>query len=411
MLKYIIFATLLFAGSTNARLEYIRHNDGNYEAALYFDVTAEESIANWKVVFEFDYAPIGFMVHNSGTKFEVGEDPSHIEVTPNNDNNALPVGEFELLIYVRYDYIMPQAVTASYNGIAVETNYIAPPVTSPRPTYPPPIPGEYNYDEVLGLSIEFYEANRCGKLPATNRIHYRGDSFLDDGELEGVDLEGGYFDAGDHVKFGFPFAAFTTMLNYGVIASRQAYEATGQISYVYEQLRWSLDYFIKAHPSPNEFYGQTGDGGQDHGFWGRPEDWTLGPRKSYKITTASPGSDLAGEAAASFASGYLVFRDVDPAYADTLLEHAKQLYDFANQYRGVYTNAIPANGFYDSWSGYGDELAWSAAWLYAATGEASYLEDVNSHYEEFSLGAERPLQLSWDDKKAAAHVIFFRIRT
>jgi endoglucanase len=80
---------------------------------------------------------------------------------------------------------------------------------------------------------------------------------------------------------------------------------------------------------------------------GRPEDWTAGPRPSFKITEAKGGSDLAGEAAAAFASGYLVFKDVDAAYAATLLEHAKQLYDFANNFRGKYTDAVPAAGFYE----------------------------------------------------------------
>jgi endoglucanase len=56
---------------------------------------------------------------------------------------------------------------------------------------------------------------------------------------------------------------------------------------------------------------------------------------------------LAGEAAAAFASGYLVFKDVDAAYAAALLEHAKQLYDFANNFRGKYTDAVPAAGFYE----------------------------------------------------------------
>jgi len=80
---------------------------------------------------------------------------------------------------------------------------------------------------------------------------------------------------------------------------------------------------------------------------GRPEDWTGGPRKSFKITESSPGSDLAGEAAASFASGYLVFKDSDPTYASSLLAHARDLYDFANQFRAEYTGAIPASGFYE----------------------------------------------------------------
>jgi endoglucanase len=54
-------------------------------------------------------------------------------------------------------------------------------------------PGDYPYDEVIGASILFYEANRCGKLPTNNRIPYRADSFLDDADA-GVDLVGGYFD-------------------------------------------------------------------------------------------------------------------------------------------------------------------------------------------------------------------------
>ena len=52
----------------------------------------------------------------------------------------------------------------------------------------------------------FYEAQRSGPLPADNRIEYRYDSALDDL------IVGGYYDAGDHVKFGFPMAAMTTQV-------------------------------------------------------------------------------------------------------------------------------------------------------------------------------------------------------
>ena len=47
---------------------------------------------------------------------------------------------------------------------------------------------------VLHLSQLFYVAQRCGKLPADNRVTWRRDSFLDDGADVGVDLVGGYFD-------------------------------------------------------------------------------------------------------------------------------------------------------------------------------------------------------------------------
>jgi hypothetical protein len=52
------------------------------------------------------------------------------------------------------------------------------------------------------------------------------------------------------------------------------------------------------------------------------------------------GSDLAGETAAALAAVSLVFRDVNPGYSSKCLEHAKQLYRFASQHRGLYHEAI-----------------------------------------------------------------------
>merc|ERR1711894_842986 len=65
---------------------------------------------------------------------------------------------------------------------------------------------QYNYDEVLHKSILFYEAERSGWLPGNNRVHWRGNSATNDRGDNGVDLVGGWYDAGDHVKFGFPMA-------------------------------------------------------------------------------------------------------------------------------------------------------------------------------------------------------------
>ncbi len=64
--------------------------------------------------------------------------------------------------------------------------------------------GQYNYQQALSKAILFFEAQRTGVLPANNRIDWRNDSFLLDGNDNRLDLTGGYFDAGDHVKFGFP---------------------------------------------------------------------------------------------------------------------------------------------------------------------------------------------------------------
>jgi endoglucanase len=41
------------------------------------------------------------------------------------------------------------------------------------------------------------------------------------------------------------------------------------LEYLRDAVKWGTDYFIKAHVSPNEFYGQVGDGFKDHASWGR----------------------------------------------------------------------------------------------------------------------------------------------
>ena len=67
---------------------------------------------------------------------------------------------------------------------------------------------------------------------------------MDKGE-NGEDLTGGYFDAGDFVKFGFPMAAFTTLLAWGAIDYEDAYIKAGELEQVRQAIRWSTDYFIK----------------------------------------------------------------------------------------------------------------------------------------------------------------------
>lgn len=275
---------------------------------------------------------------------------------------------------------------------------------------PPPQQGDFNYGEALQKSILFYYAQRSGDLPDTNPFPWRGDSALNDGSDVGLDLTGGYYDAGDHVKFGLPGAASLTTLGWGAIEYQDAYQQSGQFEEILDSIKWGTDYILKAHVTDGqgtkEFYGQVGDGNIDHAFWGAPEDMTM-ERPAYKIDRQNPGSDLAGEAAASLAAASIVFRGVDEAYADTLLQNAQQLYDFADQYRGVYTDAITDAGqFYNSFSGFQDELVWGATWLHKATEAAgstdtTYLNKAESLYQGIGPGWTQ----SWDDKSYGAAIL------
>jgi hypothetical protein len=72
-----------------------------------------------------------------------------------------------------------------------------------------------------------------------------------------VDLTGGYYDAGDNVKFGFPMAFTVTMLAWGVIEYKTQLQSTNQLAYALDAIQWGTDYFIKAHTAPNVLFGEV----------------------------------------------------------------------------------------------------------------------------------------------------------
>jgi hypothetical protein len=271
--------------------------------------------------------------------------------------------------------------------------------------------GTSKYGDALEKSILFYDAQRSGNLDeATNRVPWRGDSALNDGADVGRDLTGGYYDAGDHVKFGFPMAGSMTMLSWGAVQYRNAYQQSGQLDEIMAAIKWGTDYILKANVTVGNvttgFWGQVGLGDTDHAFWGPPEKMTMA-RPAFKIDATRPGSDLAGEAAAALASASIVFRSTDVAYADRLLQNAIQLFTFADTYKGKYSDSITdAAKFYNS-SGYEDELGWAATWLYKATKAAgntntTYLNKAESYYSSKYLGTWTQ---TWDDKSYGAMVL------
>nr|AMH40377.1 glycoside hydrolase family 9 [Peruphasma schultei] len=265
------------------------------------------------------------------------------------------------------------------------------------------VAGAYDYKSVLQKSLLFFEAQRSGKLPSNQKVKWRHDSALNDKGNNGEDLTGGYYDAGDYVKFGFPMAYTATVLAWSVLDHEPAYQQAGVLADAREAIKWATDYFIKCHVSEYEFYGQVGQGQVDHNSWSQPEDMTEA-RPAYKITASAPGSDLAAETAAAFAASYLVFKNVDVNYARTLLTHAEQLMKFAVTYKGKYSDSISdAKNFYAS-SGYVDELVWGAAWLYRATNSKSYLDIVNQNYNSVMYNDG----FGWDNKKSGADVILYK---
>ncbi len=261
----------------------------------------------------------------------------------------------------------------------------------------------FNYVEALQKALYFYDANMCG-VQTNNRLPWRGDCHLEDQHIpltpdmtnlsqsfidtyrhildpdgDGtVDLSGGYHDAGDHVKFGLPQSYTASTLGWAFYHFRSAFQRAGEEQHMLDILKRFTDYFLKstfrdAQGNVIAFAYQVGEGAIDHNYWGPPElqDPNEYPRPAYFATAETPASDQAAGAAAALALMYLNYQDIDPAYAAQCLDTAIALYNFAKQHRGLGYSG----GFYPS-SYDEDELSWAAVWLYRATGDWSYINDI-----------------------------------
>ncbi|CAN6268395.1 unnamed protein product [Urochloa humidicola] len=294
----------------------------------------------------------------------------------------------------------------------------------PHKTPRPPPPDQYA--EALRKALLFFNAQKSGRLPRSNGIRWRGNSGLKDGsdakDVKGG-LVGGYYDAGDNIKFHFPMAFSMTLLSWSVIEYSAKYKAVGEYDHVRELIRWGTDYLLRTFNSSastiGHVYAQVGAAKiksktpDDHYCWNRPEDMAY-PRPTVQLSTAP---DLGAEIAAALAAASIAFRD-DAAYSKKLAHGAATVYEFAtrgNNEQATYSRNRPEiEPFYNSTS-YWDEHVWGAAWLYYATGNRSYIEAATGPaLAEKAMAFDDSILdfsvFSWDNKLPGAGMLLSRLR-
>ncbi|XP_058728852.1 endoglucanase 8-like [Vicia villosa] len=257
-----------------------------------------------------------------------------------------------------------------------------------------------NYSDALTKSILFFEGQRSGPLPPSQRMKWRKDSGLSDGYDIDMDMTGGYYDAGDNVKFHFPMAFTTTILAWSVIEFGDLMGP--DLQHAIEAIRWGTDYFLKATKFPNIIVAQVGDPNSDHGCWERPEDMDTS-RQTYFVSRDRPGSEVSAEIAAALAASSIALSKTNYLYSRVLLDKAKLVFNFANNYRGSYNDSIcdGACPFYCDINGYMDELVWGAAWLYKASNDRRYWNFVKSNMQSIRSIND----FGWDSKDAGINVL------
>ncbi|KAG8900314.1 hypothetical protein FRB99_006119 [Tulasnella sp. 403] len=283
-----------------------------------------------------------------------------------------------------------------------------------------PSSAKYDYAEVLHKSFLFYHAQRSGKLGPNRRLAWRGDSCFVCSGPNGEDLSGGYYEAANTMKWGLPLAYTVTQLAFNVYVFGDAMKAMNEINEAKEGAKWGADYLVNCISGPENFVGQLGVSAInttdiDFGYFGPPEEYEMWvpdkimhPAGLAYINSTNPSSEILGESAATLTATSLIYADTDQTYSQTLLEHAKDLYTRASTHLGSYMQSTHPNlqtvkTWYPS-SIYTDELAWSAAWLYVATKDQTYLDQANNWIRNASAHND---EYSWDEKLPAVYLLLW----
>ncbi len=212
-------------------------------------------------------------------------------------------------------------------------------------------------------------------------------------------IQPGWYDAGDTLKLNFPLSGAVSFLAWGLVDYKTQYDSAGLLTSSRDILRPAVEYLSNSYIGYRTYVGQISEPDVDHQYWGRPSQYPIAtlPRTPFiwgQNTTTQ--ADLLGSVAAALASASMVYRDVDATFADTLKTRAIEIWQWGTVSEGLYSTVYPGpTSAYPS-TDWTDDMAWGAAWLYRATGDASYLASALTYWNR---GDPNPYPC-WDSKFA-----------
>ncbi|KXZ41709.1 hypothetical protein GPECTOR_311g852 [Gonium pectorale] len=226
----------------------------------------------------------------------------------------------------------------------------------------------------------FYEAQQSGSIASWNSITWKNASHLTDGYSSsgetsdyypGVDLSGGLYENGGHVKVSLTTAAAASLLALNGLAYSDIDAASSATSSIRQHVGWAASYLDKAFYAADKFVAQIGDAYTDDRYWGRPERQSAGGdegsdswRPVYTIDTdEGRGADVLSQAAAALASYATLLTKAGNSSGDAThyRDRAMAMWALAKDLVGVYI--VPEGNITLLSRSYRDDQAWAAAWL------------------------------------------------
>ena len=260
-----------------------------------------------------------------------------------------------------------------------------------------------NYAGITDSLLLFLKVQRCG--PTKPWLHepchmFDSPTIIGDEAEGGIDVTGGWHDAGDYIKFLNSTAYTTYMLLFSYEFDKSKFEFDRNKNNepdVLEEAKIGLDWITRACYKKNKFITQVQDVDDHSQTWRMPENDSL---KFDRPAYPGIGKNMIGlvSATLSLASRIWKERFSDKQSSEKWLGVAKQIYQGRNQSPNL---DVVQSGMYQD-SRFWGKLALGAIELYKSTNETKYLTDSFVYGDS----AKSDYWWSWGDIDALAQ---FRI--
>lgn len=281
------------------------------------------------------------------------------------------------------------------------------------------------YAGAVDTLLLYLRQQRSGYNPVLHdSVHAHTDAILVDGTGAGtfIPVAGGWADAADYLQYVTTSANATYLM---LMAQRDFPSAFADVvdgsgrpggngmGDGLDEARHGLEWLVRMFPGDSLLLNQIGDD-RDHAFpdlpntdssdygWGRGSfrpvyPCTGRPQGLFRYTNRSDGlASTAGKFASAMALGAVLFRDRDPAFADTLARKASAAYALGRANPGVcQTTPARAPYFYEE-ANWADDMELAAAELLRLTGDTAYLGEGMGY-------AEREPVTPWMGQDTARH--------
>lgn len=263
-------------------------------------------------------------------------------------------------------------------------NYISTPLRT--------APGHINDESAKGyLTPTFDKKDNAGALTATGAV---------------IDASGGWWDAGDYMKFVETHTYTVAMMLVGVRDFPNQMGAGSTSSNFTAEAKFGLDWLQKMWSDSNQtLYYQVAIASGGHAYVGDHDIWRLPQVDDTYQNCVSPyeyichrpvlqnpagasgakiSPNLAGRLAADFALCYQVFASSNASYANQCLTAAEHVFDLANT---APTGSLVTAGPFDFYpeTEWRDDLEWGAAELYFAVQSCGANCPINLHPASYYL--------------------------